>query len=121
MILTVDYVNRRALEDITSFVEESEKRYREEIAAIVAEIDADPDNKIIMIAGPSGSGKTTTAHILCDYLKERGKHTEVVSLDDFYLNREDAPFDEEGNPDFETVYSLDIPEINRCFEKAVFR
>lgn len=119
MMLTVDYINRRAGEDIAAFVAESEKRYRDEISAIVEEINADPDKKIIMIAGPSGSGKTTTAHILCDYLKEHGKHTEVVSLDDFYLNREDAPRDSEGNPDFETVHSLDIPEINRCFEDVI--
>ncbi len=72
-----------------------------------------------MIAGPSGSGKTTTAKILRDYLSESGIHTNVISLDDFYLNREDAPLDDEGKPDFETVHSLDIPEINRCFEDII--
>lgn len=119
MMLTVDYINRRVREDITAFVAESERRYHDEIWAIVDAIKADSDNKIIMIAGPSGSGKTTTAYILCDCLSACGKHTEVVSLDDFYLNRGDSPRDSEGNLDFESVEALDIPEIRRCFGRII--
>ena len=119
MKLTVDYINKRATEDASSFIKESEKRYYEEIYSVAQEIVNDNDKKIIMIAGPSGSGKTTTAHILKDYLKDKGKKTEVVSLDDFYLDFKDAPLDEDGEPDFETVHSLDIGEIDRCFKEII--
>lgn len=119
MKLTVDYINDRVSEDISGFVDECEHRYYGEIHSIAEHINDNPDKKIIMIAGPSGSGKTTTAHILCDYLRQLGKHTEVVSLDDFYLNRENSPRDEFGKPDYETVHSLDIDEINRCFSEVL--
>ena len=119
MKLTVSRINNEVNNNLADFISRCEKRYREEIGAIVDSIKNDDSKKIIMIAGPSGSGKTTTAHILCERLELIGKTTSVVSLDDFYLNRENAPLDEEGNPDFETVHSLDIPEINRCFEQVL--
>lgn len=119
MKLTVSQINKKASENLSSFILDSEKRYLDEINSIVDVLNEDNLKKIIMIAGPSGSGKTTTAHILCDKLSQLGKRTCVVSLDDFYLNREDAPLDFEGNPDFETVYSLDIEEIGRCFKEVI--
>ena len=119
MKLTVSEINRKAINDTESFISQTEKRYQDEIRKIAREVALDKDKKIIMIAGPSGSGKTTTAHILCDYLAEYGKATEIVSLDDFYLNEPDVPRDEEGEPDFETVHSLDIPEIERGFKEII--
>ena len=118
MKLTASYVNARAKNDAAEFIKESEKRYQDEIYSVAEEIAADENKKIIMLAGPSGSGKTTTAHILRDYLKAMGKHTEVVSLDDFYLDEDKVPLSEEGEPDYETVYSLDIERINKCFCEA---
>lgn len=114
----VSVINEKAKTNIKDFIAACEKNYHDEIRSIASEI-AVSHKKIIMIAGPSGSGKTTTAKILCDYLKEKGIKSEVVSLDDFYLNRKDAPRDENGKPDFETVHSLDIPEINRCFSSVI--
>lgn len=119
MKLTAEYINKRAKEDINGFVAEAEKRYHDEIYSVARTVAEDKNKKIIMIAGPSGSGKTTTAHILCDYLLSLGKRTEVVSLDDFYLDCEKVPLNDEGELDYETVHSLDIPEINRCFYEAV--
>ena len=68
-----------------------------------------------MLAGPSSAGKTTTARKLCEKLNEKGVKTYVLSLDDFYLNREDIPYLPDGTQDFETVYALDLP----CFEEKV--
>ncbi len=116
---TVESINREVKENVGEFISLCEERYHNEIRSLADEILNNPQKKIVMIAGPSGSGKTTTAHILKGYLEERGIHPSVVSLDDFYLNRENAPLDSEGKPDFETVHSLDIPEINRCFSEII--
>ena len=116
---TVESINREVKENAKGFVSACEERYHSEIRSLAEEIVANPDKKIVMIAGPSGSGKTTTAHILKGYLEDSGVHPSVVSLDDFYLNRSEAPLDFEGKPDFETVHSLDIPEINRCFSEII--
>ncbi len=113
---TVDFINDSVKSNVKDFISFCEDRYHDEIRGLAREIKENGKKKIIMIAGPSGSGKTTTAKILRDYLDKLSIHTSVISLDDFYLNREDAPRDEEGKPDFETVHSLDIPEIERCFD-----
>ncbi len=119
MKLTASYINNRAKTDVCEFITQSEKRYHDEIRSVAEEIAADVNKKIIMLAGPSGSGKTTTAHILRDYLKKSGKHTEIVSLDDFYLDADKVPLSQEGEPDYETVHSLDVALISKCFGDAL--
>lgn len=100
-------------------VEISQKAYFNEINAIARKISSNNDIKIVSIAGPSGSGKTTTAHILCDLLKEYGEETIVVSLDNFYLSGDDLPLLPDGKRDFESVNALDIPLINKCFNEII--
>ena len=116
---TVNFINSSVQKSADDFIAFCENRYHDELRALAREIKQNGNKKIVMIAGPSGSGKTTTAKILRDYLDELSIHTSVISLDDFYLNREDAPRDETGKPDFETVHSLDIPEICRCFDELI--
>ncbi len=119
MKLTVKKINEELSKNAKEYVLECEERYHSEIRSLATEISDSKLKKIVMIAGPSGSGKTTTAHILRGYLEDMGVHPSVVSLDDFYLNRDKAPLDSEGKPDLETVHSLDIPEINRCFSEVI--
>ncbi len=64
--------------------------------------------QIIMISGPSSSGKTTFSKKLKVALMAHGHKPILMSLDDFYLNREDTPLDEEGKPDFENIQSIDV-------------
>jgi len=68
--------------------------------------------RLICVAGPSSSGKTTFANRLCDELRSRGFTPIRVSLDDYYLQREDVPIDEDGNPDFEHIDALDKKLFN---------
>ncbi|MCL2352587.1 MAG: nucleoside kinase, partial [Firmicutes bacterium] len=70
------------------------------------------DKSIVLIAGPSSSGKTTFANRLCVQLRVNGLHPHVISLDDYFLNREDTPKDKDGNYDFESVDALDIARLN---------
>ncbi len=64
--------------------------------------------KFVMIAGPSSSGKTTFSHRLSIQLMALGLNPYPLSLDNYYLDREKAPRDEEGNFDFECLEALDV-------------
>ncbi len=119
MKITVSEINNNVKRNAAGYIAECEQRYHDEISSLAREIAASEMHKIVMIAGPSGSGKTTTAHILHRYLKENGVTPSVVSLDDFYLDRGNAPLDSDGKPDLETVHALDLPEINRCFGEII--
>lgn len=72
--------------------------------------------KIILLAGPSSSGKTTSANILKDVFESLSHKTSVVSLDNFYRERNDQkyPTDENGEQDYEAVEALRTDEIKDC-------
>ncbi len=110
----VDRVNTLARTP-QDFINAAETSFAEEIQSIAARIN-EQHCCIIMLSGPSGSGKTTAAQKLCDALKKYGKTTVAVSLDNFYLGVDKAPRNAENEPDFESVYALDIPYIRRCLE-----
>lgn len=65
--------------------------------------------KLILISGPSSSGKTTFSKRLSIQLMANGLKPYALSLDDYFVNREDSPLDENGQPDFESLYALDLP------------
>ena len=75
--------------------------------------------KVVLLTGPSSSGKTTTAKKLSLYLKALGLNPSHISLDDYYLNRENTPLDENGKPDYESVRALDIKLFNNQMEKLL--
>lgn len=69
--------------------------------------------KVIMIAGPSSSGKTTFGKRLAVQLMVNGLRPVNLSLDNYFVNREDTPRDEKGEYDFETIDALDIDTFNK--------
>jgi uridine kinase len=71
------------------------------------------DIRLIAIAGPSCAGKTTFSKRLRIELMTRGIRPVQISIDDYYLNREQAPLDAHGNPDLEHIEALDIDLFNR--------
>lgn len=116
---TLSSINFSAKNDPLGFITCSEERYHNEIKSLAEKILNNEKYKIVLLAGPSGSGKTTTAHILKEYLFNIGLSAQVVSLDNFYLTTDKMPRLSNGQPDFETVYSLDIAEIYRCFSQII--
>lgn len=64
--------------------------------------------KIVLLAGPSSSGKTTTSRKLCMFLQSFGLHPKVLSMDDYFVEREENPKDENGNPDYECLEAIDL-------------
>lgn len=69
--------------------------------------------KIVLIAGPSSSGKTTTCKRLSIQLLTNGMRPVGISLDDYFVNREETPKDENGEYDFESLYALNLPLFNQ--------
>ncbi len=71
------------------------------------------DRKFVMIAGPSSSGKTTFSHRLSIQLSALGLNPHPFPLDDYYLDHEYTPLDENGNPDYECLEALDVERFNQ--------
>ena len=91
-------------------IQEAEMEQR--IGRIAEEIADREQCKFVMIAGPSSSGKTTFSHRLSIQLQAHGLTPHPISLDDFYVNREDTPKDEDGEYDFECLEAIDIGLFN---------
>lgn len=107
----IEYINDLAKNDPQELVRRSEVRFDNILNDVTARIAADDGREVVMLAGPSASGKTTTANKIAEKCTRRGMKTYVVSLDDFYLDRDEIPLDETGKPDFETVFALDLPKF----------
>lgn len=91
----------------------SEALQERKIVKIADEISArqtgDNRIKIILISGPSSSGKTTFSKRLSIQLMTNGLKPYPISLDDYFVNRDNTPLDENGNHDFESLYAVDLP------------
>lgn len=115
----LEYINEQALKNPTDFVLKCEERYNNIIEDIAKRITTEKGREIVMLAGPSSAGKTTTARKLCENINEKGVKTYVLSLDDFYLNREDIPYLPDGTQDYETVYALDLQLFTECVNRLL--
>lgn len=91
----------------------SEALQERKIVKIADEIAArqvgDNRVKIILISGPSSSGKTTFSKRLSIQLMTNGLKPYPISLDDYFVNRDNTPLNENGNHDFESLYAVDLP------------
>lgn len=90
----------------------AEALHEKKIAAIADLIKQRPGVKFVMIAGPSSSGKTTFSKRLALQLMVNGMTPINLSTDDYFVNREDTPRDENGDYDFEAVEAIDIKFFN---------
>ena len=80
---------------------------------IVARRNEGKGLKLIMVSGPSSSGKTTFSKRLMVQLMAQGLTPKVLSLDDYFLDRDHTPLDENGEHDFESLYAIDLPFFNQ--------
>ena len=97
----------------TDLINISEALQEKKIARIADEISHRDRNgervKLVLISGPSSSGKTTFSKRLSVQLMTNGIRPHPISLDDYFVNRDDTPLDENGKHDFESFYALDLP------------
>ena len=75
--------------------------------------------KFVLIAGPSSSGKTTFSHRLSIQLRTYGKIPHPIALDDYFVNRELTPRDENGDYNFECLEAIDVKQFNEDMERLL--
>ncbi len=89
-----------------------EAMMEKKIGDIAAEIASRKDVRFVMIAGPSSSGKTTFSHRLSTQLRACGLHPHPIATDNYFVNRDKTPRDENGNYDFEGLGAMDVEQFN---------
>lgn len=104
----------------TDLINVSEALQEKKISQIADEIAARKGVKLVLLAGPSSSGKTTTCKRLSIQLVANGLKPLQISLDDYFVNRDQTPRDENGEYDYESIYALNLKLINEQFN-ALFR
>ncbi len=106
-------------EDIKDYILMDEALHEKKIAKIADQIAQNKNIKVILIAGPSSSGKTTFAKRLELELKLNGIKPKTISVDNYFVEREDTPRDEDGNYDFEEIKAIDTKLLNNDLLKLL--
>ena len=115
-VSTVGQLNRKIVggdgSDLVKIAEAFHEKKLAGVADRVAEEHHTRGAKVILVSGPSSSGKTTFSKRLGIQLRILGLEPVMISLDDYFLDRENTPRDENGDYDFETIDALDIATFN---------
>lgn len=104
------------ISDLICVQEALQERRISEIARDIARRDG---VKFVMIAGPSSSGKTTFSHRLSIQLRTYGLRPHPIALDNYYVNRDKTPRDENGQFDFECLEAVDVEQFNQDMAKLL--
>ena len=96
-----------------------EVHQEQKIVEIARAIAADPKIKFVLIAGPSSSGKTTFSQRLSIALKAEGKRPHPISVDNYFVDREKTPKDENGAYNFECLEAIDVAGFNEDMQKLL--
>ena len=105
-----DWICEGSINDLILVQEALQERRIGEIARDIARREG---VKFVMIAGPSSSGKTTFSHRLSIQLRSYGLKPHPIGLDNYYLNHDQTPLDEDGKPDYECLEALDVEQFNQ--------
>jgi uridine kinase len=103
-------VNNR--DTVFNMIKVAEALHEKKIAQI-ADMIVKNNKKIALVSGPSSSGKTTFGKRLSIQLMASGIKPVAVSMDNYFVDRKHTPLDENGNPDFESLYAVDLELFNK--------
>ena len=116
----VSDVNRLVENDLTlEGIMVAEAFQEKRITAVAEAIQQRGGVKMVLISGPSSSGKTTTCKRLSVQLGVLGYHPVQISVDDFFVEREETPKDKNGNYDFEALEAVDLPLFNKTLSELI--
>lgn len=117
---TIGALNDRiASGEMQQMILSQEALMEERIGKLAETIISTGNRKFVMIAGPSSSGKTTFSHRLSIQLAAKGAKPHPFPLDDYYLDRDKAPKDENGEPDLEALEALDVELFNHDMQELL--
>lgn len=116
---SVDLNNIITTGKIGDLIKITETLYSNKLLTVAKKIANDSKVKIVLIAGPSSSGKTTTTKKLSMYLRSFGLKPKMLSMDDFFVEREDTPKKPNGEYDFECLEAIDLELFNKTMDKLL--
>lgn len=108
-----DLNDRITKEGISNILLVQEALQEAKISDIAQRIVSEGNKKFIMIAGPSSSGKTSFSHRLSIQLTAHGMKPHPIGVDNYFKNREDTPFDEFGEKNYECLEAIDVEQFNK--------
>ncbi len=108
-----DTVDRRRAADLVNVTEALHEKALARISDEITRRYHEGGARVVLIAGPSSSGKTTTTKRLGIQLMTNLLKPQLISLDNYFINRELTPRDETGDYDYESLYALDLEQFNR--------
>lgn len=109
-------INNKIKSDPRKLVLDVDSSYRGELFKVANKILSKRSNNIVLLAGPSCAGKTTSARLLKEIFERDGKNVVVISLDDFFLDRDKTPTLPNGLKDFDSLNSINCELLKKCFE-----
>lgn len=115
----LNLINLQSHYATSELVEKSEQAFKNQITDISNEIISKPLVKIVLVAGPSSAGKTTSAKLIKEHLIAQGRGAEVISMDNFFIDRAVTPKLDDGSYDFENIVSLDIAYFKKFIEQIL--
>ncbi|WMJ22392.1 hypothetical protein RBG61_10380 [Paludicola sp. MB14-C6] len=113
--INIGVLNESVQQNPKLIVDYAERNYDKQLQLVADKIIENEKVSILLLAGPSASSKTTTAYKLKDTLQNKGLNAVVISLDDFYIDRDCLPILEDGSIDYETIDTLDLNKLSQCF------
>ncbi len=118
---TVANINHYVSEDkVVDFINLCEAKHARMLVELGEAIEKRRDElRLVCIAGPSSSGKTTFANRLRIELMSRGFQPIRISIDDYYLPKNEAPKDSDGKPDLENIHALNLPLFNQHLAQLI--
>lgn len=119
---TVGQLNERITKgDVQEMILVQEAFHEKKIAEIAAQITERENVKFVLIAGPSSSGKTTFSKRLSVQLRAAGLIPHPISVDNYFVDREHTPHDENGELDFESIRAVDVKAFNEDLNRMLNR
>ncbi len=120
---TVGHLNEKVLQgDASELIKIAEAFHEKKIANIADQIlkaNKTRGTKVVLLSGPSSSGKTTTSKRIGIQLRILGLDPVLISLDDYFVNRENTPRDESGDYDYEALEAIDLKLLNSDLQRLM--
>ena len=108
-----DMITKNDMREVVLVQEAHQER---QIGEIAKQISEKGNTRFVLIAGPSSSGKTTFSHRLSIQLRVNGLKPHPIAVDNYFVDREHTPRDEDGNYNFECLEAIDIEKFNTDME-----